>query len=987
MTAYTDAAGREPYVTNGSIGNLVSLGDLRAGTPSSFPKYFTPFSGWVYFSSSEGLSRTQGTLETTETVLAGAGGPLIDSGSLLYFPAFDNGVGYEPYVTNGTTVTLVEDIQPGPGSSLNLWQAAIVNGSLVFNADDGVHGFEPWESTDGTPAGTNILADIEPGTTSSNPECFRDFGSYGLLRATQTPFGSEPFALVSTGYDFGDAPDTYGTALAGDGARHALGSGLSLGSIVEPELDRPYESNALADDLVGFDDEDGVVFEVTLGSAAILGLGEEIRVDVTASAAGVLDAWIDFNRDGDFLDLDEKLTFTDVDGADVSGGLNTKTFDVPVTATTGVSYARFRLTSSGTSSPIGLEADGEVEDYYLVLAGLDFGDAPDANYATLRSSQGARHALSQGPLLGLSVDADADGQPSSGANGDDTNGSDDEDGITVPTLSPGSVTTIAVQVSDSLSRDPNWRGGGSPGLLNAWVDFNIDGDWDDAGEQVFQDQSVSFGTNMLGLTVPGGATEGMTMARFRLSSVGGLGTTGLAVDGEVEDYSVLIATIEADLQISKTDGQTTAAPGGQVTYTIVASNPSGPQDALNSRIVDDIPSELSNCVIECTAAGGADCGAADRSSLGSPEIDQFVDLPVGGSVTLTATCTVDGGATGSLSNTATVSVPVGVIDPNPGDNTATDIDTLVPEADLSISKTDGLSFVVQPATLTYTVLAENPGPSDAYGALITDTLPIELDNVSWTCVGMDGGACVASGIGDISESVDLPAGAAVTFTVLADVVATAPATIENTATVAAPAGVSDPNGANDLATDVTAVEEDGSVIFFDGFESGDTTQWSAARRARGTIDLPFRVDDLDVYLELEPKSVERTGRAVALVASGSNWAGTAIFRLNVETQSGRYRMVPSLRNVEGDWVSGQSVWLDRIPARVRLNWRRSLVGANDGALYVLAGSDVLGWLDGVVTPDSALSSLQTYSPRGRPLVRAVLQPDGQAITQRQPSRR
>ena len=54
-----------------------------------------------------------------------------------------------------------------------------------------------------------------------------------------------------------------------------------------------------------------------------------------------------------------------------------------------------------------------------------------------------------------------------------------------------------------------------------------------------------------------------------------------------------------------------------------------------------------------------------------------VNLPVGASVTFTVTATISAAATGTLSNTATITPPGGVTDPNPGNNSATDTDTLV----------------------------------------------------------------------------------------------------------------------------------------------------------------------------------------------------------------------------------------------------------------------------------------------------------------------
>jgi len=78
------------------------------------------------------------------------------------------------------------------------------------------------------------------------------------------------------------------------------------------------------------------------------------------------------------------------------------------------------------------------------------------------------------------------------------------------------------------------------GRLDGWVDWNADGDWDDAGEQILTDVSVTAGTNVFSFPVPAGITEGTTVARVRLSSSGGLAPTGFALDGEVEDDPVIV---------------------------------------------------------------------------------------------------------------------------------------------------------------------------------------------------------------------------------------------------------------------------------------------------------------------------------------------------------------------------------------------------------------------------------------------------------------
>lgn len=150
-------------------------------------------------------------------------------------------------------------------------------------------------------------------------------------------------------YDFGDAPDAYGTSLDGNGARHEVG-GLYLGAAVSAETS-PRSSDT-KDDGIGF---------VTNVSKAISGNGSSI-VSVEASQAGYVNAWIDWDQNQVF-DSDELV----IDGHSVSAGSNTIVISVPSTATPGSTWSRFRLTTTQTSEPLGGAVNGEVEDYQITV--------------------------------------------------------------------------------------------------------------------------------------------------------------------------------------------------------------------------------------------------------------------------------------------------------------------------------------------------------------------------------------------------------------------------------------------------------------------------------------------------------------------------------------------------------------------------------------------------------------------------------------------
>jgi len=169
----------------------------------------------------------------------------------------------------------------------------------------------------------------------------------------------------------------------------------------------------------------------------------------------------------------------------------------------------------------------EVELRVFMEGWMDFGDCISP-YPTLLRDNGARHTIDPNVFLGSLIDEEVDGQPSGQANGDDLFYLPDEDGIEfLSMLTPGFATDVEVIASVN-------------GLLDAWIDFNIDGDWTDADEQIFAGFALSPGSNILTFDVPVEAIIGETRARFRFSTAGGLEPTGLADDGEVEDYKVVI---------------------------------------------------------------------------------------------------------------------------------------------------------------------------------------------------------------------------------------------------------------------------------------------------------------------------------------------------------------------------------------------------------------------------------------------------------------
>jgi hypothetical protein len=154
----------------------------------------------------------------------------------------------------------------------------------------------------------------------------------------------------------------------------------------------------------------------------------------------------------------------------------------------------------------------------------DFGDAP-ASYPVLLLDTGASHIIDPGFHLGSGVTAEPDGVPSENADADAN-----DDGVTIlDPLVPGNTSRIEIVASQA-------------GKVDAWIDLNQDGDWNDSAERVLLSVDVTAGANVVNVAIPEISPEGVTFARFRLSRDGGLGPTGLAFNGEVEDYRVTLVS-------------------------------------------------------------------------------------------------------------------------------------------------------------------------------------------------------------------------------------------------------------------------------------------------------------------------------------------------------------------------------------------------------------------------------------------------------------
>lgn len=175
--------------------------------------------------------------------------------------------------------------------------------------------------------------------TETNPSA--EFFAAGPLSSKNDGARCGIAALVGeeSTIDFGDAPDSYGTSLDDNGARHNMTDSLYLG------------------DSVGGDD-DGVSlvagFEQSMDTA----------VQVDAHGSGYLNVWVDWDQDGGFDTGDHGIVDQLLDD-----GSNVVVLDVPADAELGQTWLRARYSSTQGIGPSGGVSDGEVEDIQITVTG------------------------------------------------------------------------------------------------------------------------------------------------------------------------------------------------------------------------------------------------------------------------------------------------------------------------------------------------------------------------------------------------------------------------------------------------------------------------------------------------------------------------------------------------------------------------------------------------------------------------------------------
>ncbi|MFC5408761.1 ELWxxDGT repeat protein [Larkinella bovis] len=193
----TGPSGRELYKSDGTVDGTVLVKDIRVGGDAN-PWGLTAVNGMLFFVANNGTSgeelwKSDGTAAGTvlvKDIKPGAGGSVPNYmrkmavlGGNAFLVADDGVNGEELWKTDGTEAgtVLVKNIHPT--SSSNLFEMVVMNNLLYMTANDGTNGTELWKS-DGTEAGTVLVKNLVAGSGSSQPQDLEAVGSTLFFRAT-----------------------------------------------------------------------------------------------------------------------------------------------------------------------------------------------------------------------------------------------------------------------------------------------------------------------------------------------------------------------------------------------------------------------------------------------------------------------------------------------------------------------------------------------------------------------------------------------------------------------------------------------------------------------------------------------------------------------------------------------------------------------------------------------------------------------------------
>ncbi|WP_395378008.1 beta strand repeat-containing protein [Marinicella sp. W31] len=501
--------------------------------------------------------------------------------------------------------------------------------------------------------------------------------------------------------DYGDAPDSYGTLQASNGASHEISLQLYMGNQFDNDIDgfvNGVDNSGIAadDDLTGADDDDGVT---TFPPLSATDTNYSIDVNVTNTLANIndqestLQGWIDFDGNGTF-DSDEG-SFQEI----VPVGTTTQqlAWTVPADTVPGATFVRIRvgrldLSTRGSFSELnatGAGGLGEVEDYQISI-----GESPDINITK--------------SLAGAVVN-----------NNDGTYGFS----FSIEVENTGNVALTSININDDLASAFSNAVSWSVSNVQS-TDFTENGSFDG-------DNDINLVTGVDGLAVSASGTITFDMVvtpGINLSYTNTANTDGRSpLNTQVFDTDNAIVSMSESpaILLTKVVDQVTNNNDGSfdVDFTITAQN-TGDVPLLNVQINDDLATTFQNAVSFNVQSVSSSVWTVNGGYDGSNNIALLQgstnSLAFGSSASVSISVTVVPGTTLSYTNDAQV------LAVSPASNRLSD-NASVP---FGIVQSPGISVT---KSVNGQVVNNNDGTYDfQYEIVVTNTGDVPLNSVQVT---------------------------------------------------------------------------------------------------------------------------------------------------------------------------------------------------------------------------------------------------------------
>lgn len=206
--------GAELWRSDGTLAHTVMAADLNAGSGSSAISNLTALSVGTFFTAGTTTYRTAGLAGAVTPLASVQGSNFVSFGGKVFFSGLSSGIDYELWSTDGTPAGTSQfvDLVAGPTGSFPIELTPLGN-LMYFRAYQPATGSELFQ-TDGTPAGTVLVLDILAGPNSSatNSSIFA-FNDHLLFSADDGTTGEEP-------WDLSTPAEISWTGAGGDGNWH-----------------------------------------------------------------------------------------------------------------------------------------------------------------------------------------------------------------------------------------------------------------------------------------------------------------------------------------------------------------------------------------------------------------------------------------------------------------------------------------------------------------------------------------------------------------------------------------------------------------------------------------------------------------------------------------------------------------------------------------------------------------------------------------------